>query len=210
MAGPWLIAGLGNPGPKYERTRHNAGFWFIERLAARHGLALKPEKKLHGRGVKAKLDGVDAVLLAPETFMNESGRSLRAATDFYRIGPEHMLIAYDDLDLPPGTARLKQGGGHGGHNGLRSAFSHLGTREFWRLRIGIGHPGLAEQVTPWVLGRATADEERAIVDAIDRALATMDDFLTGREGEAMKVLHARDRDLGEVRDSGPGTRDSKK
>ncbi|MGK7295246.1 MAG: aminoacyl-tRNA hydrolase [Candidatus Wenzhouxiangella sp. M2_3B_020] len=192
MPGPWLIAGLGNPGPKYDRTRHNAGFWFIERLAERHHVSLKPEKKLHGRAVKAKLDGVDAVLLAPETFMNDSGQALRAAVDFYRIDPGRVLAAYDDLDLQPGIARLKKGGGHGGHNGLRSAFSHLGTQEFWRLRIGIGHPGTAEQVTPWVLGRARPDEERAIVEAIERALDVMPEFLAGRDGEAMKVLHARE------------------
>ncbi|MDT8450941.1 MAG: aminoacyl-tRNA hydrolase [Wenzhouxiangellaceae bacterium] len=187
----WLIAGLGNPGSKYERTRHNAGFWFIDRLAERHRVALKTEKKMQGRAVRARIDGVSAVLLAPETFMNESGRSLRAACDFYRIDPARVLVVYDELDLPPGTARFKKGGGHGGHNGLRSIFSHLGTPEFWRLRIGIGHPGIAAAVTPWVLSRAGADDEAAIVGAIDRALDTMPDFLAGREGEAMKVLHAK-------------------
>ncbi len=192
MSARWLIAGLGNPGPRYDRTRHNAGFWFIERLAERVHAPLKAEKKLHGRAVKTRIDGSDAVLLAPETFMNHSGQALRAAVDFYRIDPGHVLVAYDDLDLPPGTVRLKQGGGHGGHNGLRSAFSHLGTPEFWRLRIGIGHPGLAEQVTPWVLGRASADDERAIVDAIERAVERLPDVLAGRPGEAMKELHARD------------------
>ena len=189
MASPWLIAGLGNPGPKYERTRHNAGFWFIERVAERHHLSLKGEKKLHGLAVKARLDGVDTVLLMPETFMNDSGRSLRAATDFYRIPADRVLVAYDDLDLQPGTAKLKMDGGHGGHNGLRSAFSHLGTPQFWRLRIGIGHPGLAAQVTPWVLGRASADDERAIVDSIERSLDVLPEFLAGRPGEAMKELH---------------------
>ncbi|MDT8438427.1 MAG: aminoacyl-tRNA hydrolase [Wenzhouxiangellaceae bacterium] len=191
MATPWLIAGLGNPGPKYERTRHNAGFWFVEALARRSGLMLKPERKLHGRAVKGRVCGVEAILLAPETFMNDSGRSLRAARDFYRIGMDRVLIAYDELDLPPGTARLKSGGGHGGHNGLRSIFAHLGTPEFWRLRIGIGHPGLAEQVTPWVLGRAGADDQQAIDNSIDKALDVMPDFLGDRSGEAMKVLHAR-------------------
>jgi PTH1 family peptidyl-tRNA hydrolase len=189
MASPWLIAGLGNPGSKYERTRHNAGFWLIERLAERHRLSLKHEKKLHGLAVKTRLDGEPAVLLMPETFMNDSGRSLRAATDFYRIPADRVLVGYDDLDLQPGIAKLKLGGGHGGHNGLRSAFSHLGTPEFWRLRIGIGHPGLAAQVTPWVLGRAPADDERAIVDSIERSLDVFPEFLSGRPGEAMKELH---------------------
>ncbi|NKI34103.1 aminoacyl-tRNA hydrolase [Wenzhouxiangella sp. XN79A] len=193
MDGLWLIAGLGNPGPKYDRTRHNAGFWFLDALLRRHGGELRNEKKLHGQALKTRIDGIDAVLLAPGTFMNESGQSIRAAADFYRIPADRVLIAHDELDLPPGTARLKQGGGHGGHNGLRSTFRHLGTQDFWRLRIGIGHPGLAEQVTPWVLGRAPADDENAIVESIDRSVAVLPDFLAGRAGEAMKTLHARGR-----------------
>ncbi|MFU8877202.1 MAG: aminoacyl-tRNA hydrolase, partial [Wenzhouxiangellaceae bacterium] len=186
----WLVAGLGNPGPKYERTRHNAGFWFIERLARRNGLDFRNDRKLKGRSAKGRVEGVEAVLLAPETFMNESGQSLRAAVDFYRIEPARVLVIYDELDLPPGTARLKQGGGHGGHNGLRSIFSHLGTPDFWRLRIGIGHPGQAHQVTPWVLGRASAEDQQAIESAVEKSLDVMPDFLAGRAGEAMKVLHA--------------------
>lgn len=191
MADLWLIAGLGNPGAKYDRTRHNAGFWFLARLAERGRLELRPEKKLHGRAVRAALDSADMLLLAPETFMNDSGRALRAAVDFYRVDPERVLVVYDELDLPPGTARFKRGGGHGGHNGLRSIFNHLGTPEFWRLRLGIGHPGHAAMVTPWVLGRPSAEDEVAIVDSIDRALAVLPDFLAGRQGEAMKTLHAR-------------------
>jgi len=210
VSGLWLIAGLGNPGPKYERTRHNAGFWFVERLAQAQGLALKPEKKLQGRAVKGRIHGCDAVLLAPETFMNESGRALRAARDFYRVEADRILVAYDDLDLAPGVARFKHGGGHGGHNGLRSLFAHLGGAEFWRLRIGIGHPGLAEAVTPWVLSRAGADDQRAIDAAIDRILQVMEDFLSDRPGEAMKVLHAKSRDMEKDRDPGPGNRDSGK
>ena len=191
MANLWLIAGLGNPGAKYERTRHNAGFWFLERLAERSRVQLRPEKKFHGRAARATIDRAEAVLLAPETFMNDSGRALRAAVDFYRIEPDHVLVVYDELDLAPGTARFKRGGGHGGHNGLRSIFSHLGTPEFWRLRLGIGHPGIAAMVTPWVLGRAGAEDEDAVVEAIDRSLGVLPDFLAGREGEAMQVLHAR-------------------
>lgn len=191
MNSPWLIAGLGNPGPKYDRTRHNAGFWFLDGLARRAGTDLKADRKLHGRSVRTRLDGIDVVLLEPDTFMNESGRSLRAAADFYRIPTDRVLVAHDELDLPPGTVRIKRGGGHGGHNGLRSTFSHLGSPEFWRLRIGIGHPGVAAQVTPWVLSRAPAADEQAIVDGIDRALGVMNDFLADRAGEAMKILHAR-------------------
>ena len=193
MDGLWLIAGLGNPGPKYDRTRHNAGFWFLDALLRRHGGDLRGEKKLRGRALKTRIDDTDVVLLAPETFMNESGQAIRAASDFYRIAIDRVLIAHDELDLAPGIARLKKGGGHGGHNGLRSTFSHLGTKDFWRLRIGIGHPGLAEQVTPWVLGRAPADDEQAIIESIDRAVRVLPDFLAGRAGEAMKTLHVRDR-----------------
>lgn len=191
MDGLWLIAGLGNPGPKYDRTRHNAGFWFLEAAIRRFGGELRPDKKLHGRALKTRIDGIDALMLAPETFMNESGQSLRAAVDFYRIAPDRVLVAHDELDLLPGTSRLKRGGGHGGHNGLRSTFRHLGTPEFWRLRIGIGHPGTADQVTPWVLGRAPAAEEGRIVDSIDRAVEVLPLFLSGQSGEAMKTLHAR-------------------
>ena len=199
-ATPWLIAGLGNPGPKYERTRHNAGFWFLEALARRHGIVPGPQKKLHGTGAKAAIDGHDVVLLMPGTWMNESGQSLRAAVDFFRLDPARTLVAYDDLDLPPGTVRLKKAGGHGGHNGLRSIHSHLGTPDYWRLRIGIGHPGVREAVTPWVLSRPGAEDERAILDAVDRAVRVIPEFLEGRDGEAMKALHTRE--------SEPGTRDS--
>jgi len=189
MSSPWLIAGLGNPGPKYERTRHNAGFWFVDELNRRNSLTLKDDRKLKGRAVKTRLDGVDVVVLAPETFMNESGQSLRAALDFYKVPIERVLVAYDDLDLPPGTVRLKKGGGHGGHNGLRSIFSHLGSPEFRRLRIGIGHPGLAEQVLPWVLGRARPDEEKAIREAIDSAADVIPQILAGQDNRAMTALH---------------------
>ena len=187
----WLIAGLGNPGSKYEQTRHNAGFWFVEELARTAGSALSPNKKFHGQAVKASWQGTDVILLTPDTFMNESGQSLRAAMDFYRIPASQVLVAHDELDLMPGIVRLKKGGGHGGHNGLRSSFSHLGTPDFWRLRIGIGHPGLASQVTPWVLSRAQLEDQRLIDDSIGRAVAVMPDFLNQRSGEAMKVLHAK-------------------
>ena len=191
MADLWLIAGLGNPGAKYEQTRHNAGFWFVETLARKAGVSLSANRKLHGRAAKTEWAGSHMVLLAPDTYMNESGQSLRAAVDFYRIPASQILVAHDELDLAPGVVRLKSNGGHGGHNGLRSSFSHLGIPEFWRLRIGIGHPGLASAVTPWVLSRAPADDQCRIEDAIDRAVAVMPDFLNQRSGEAMKVLHAK-------------------
>ena len=191
MADVWIIAGLGNPGTKYDQTRHNAGFWFVEALARKAGASLTANRKLHGRAVKTELDGYAALLLAPDTFMNESGQSLRAAMDFYRVPVSRILVAHDELDLSPGTVRLKKGGGHGGHNGLRSSFRHLGSPDFWRLRIGIGHPGMASQVTPWVLSRAQADDQRLIDDSIDRAMTVMPDFLNHRANDAMKVLHAK-------------------
>jgi PTH1 family peptidyl-tRNA hydrolase len=187
----WLIVGLGNPGSKYERTRHNAGFWFLDALDRKQSLGLKPNRKLHGEAAKTPFAGADCVFLRPDTFMNESGQSVRAAADYFDVAPERVVIAYDDLDLPPGTVKLKQGGGHGGHNGLRSTFSHLGSQDFWRLRIGIGHPGFKDAVTPWVLGRAPAEDEKAILAAVERAVDALPDLLRGRAGEAMKRLHTR-------------------
>jgi len=197
----WLIVGLGNPGAKYERTRHNAGFWFLDALDRKRPLGLKPNRKLHGEAAKALFAGVDCVFLRPDTFMNESGQAVRAAADYFGIDLEQTVVAYDDLDLPPGTVKLKQGGGHGGHNGLRSIFSHMGGQDFWRLRIGIGHPGIREAVTPWVLGRASAEDEKAILAAAERAVDALPDLLGGSPGEAMKRLHTRD--------PGPGTRDNR-
>jgi peptidyl-tRNA hydrolase, PTH1 family len=185
----WLIAGLGNPGQKYDRTRHNAGFWFLDALDRRQALNLKPNRKLHGEVAKVDFAGADCVFLRPDTFMNNSGQAIRAVADYYQVGPERVIVAYDDLDLPPGTVRLKQGGGHGGHNGLRSTFQHLGSQQFWRVRIGIGHPGVREAVTPWVLGRANAEDERAIEDAIVRATEVLPDLLAGRPDRAMQALH---------------------
>ncbi|MCH8479700.1 MAG: aminoacyl-tRNA hydrolase [Wenzhouxiangella sp.] len=189
MSARWLIAGLGNPGAKYDRTRHNAGFWLLDALDRRQPLNLKPNRKLHGAVSKEVLAGADCVFLKPDTFMNNSGQAIRAATDYYQIAPEHVVIAYDDLDLPPGVVRLKQGGGHGGHNGLRSTFQHLGSQGFWRLRIGIGHPGLKEAVTPWVLSRANAADAQAILASIDRAVAILPELLSGQPERAMQSLH---------------------
>ena len=189
MSERWLVAGLGNPGSQYERTRHNAGFWFIDALDRRHVSGLKKDKKFHGLSGRARPGGVEAVFLKPETYMNDSGRSVRAVADYFQIPLERVLVAYDDLDLPPGTARLKLGGGHGGHNGLRSLFSHLDGPGFWRLRIGIGHPGIREAVTPWVLSRAGSQDEAAILSAIDEAADVIPDLLKGRPERAMQALH---------------------
>ncbi|NDY96762.1 aminoacyl-tRNA hydrolase [Wenzhouxiangella limi] len=189
MSTRWLIVGLGNPGSKYSRTRHNAGFWFLDALDRRIGLALKTERKFHGDAGKTRLGAVDVVGLKPDTFMNDSGRAVRAVAAYFDIPIDRILVAYDDLDLPPGTVRLKLGGGHGGHNGLRSLFSHLGDPGFWRLRIGIGHPGVREAVTPWVLSRAGAEDERGMIEAIDRAIDIVPTLLRGETDRALQALH---------------------
>jgi PTH1 family peptidyl-tRNA hydrolase len=186
-----LIAGLGNPGARYEGTRHNAGFSFIEALARRWPLSWRQQKRLHCDEARLSIDGQEAIIIKPTTFMNESGQALRAVSDYYDVALADALVAYDDLDLPPGEVRLRWGGGHGGHNGLRSAFSHWGDQQFWRLRIGIGHPGLSEQVHHWVLSRAGRDDEAAIDGAIDRAVAVLPDWLAGQSERAQQALHTR-------------------
>jgi PTH1 family peptidyl-tRNA hydrolase len=185
-----LIAGLGNPGREYDKTRHNAGFWFLHAMAKQYPFALRAQKKLLGEADKVRIDGQEVVMLKPETFMNDSGQALRAAIDFYNIDVTNVLVAYDDLDLPPGQVRLRLGGGHGGHNGLKSAFAHLNGQNFWRLRIGIGHPGQREQVTPWVLGRPSRDDEQAIEAAIERSLPALALWLSGQTDQGMLKLHS--------------------
>jgi peptidyl-tRNA hydrolase, PTH1 family len=190
VAERWLIVGLGNPGSKYERTRHNAGFWFLDVLNRQQPLELKSNRKLFGEASRQRFASIDCVILKPDTFMNNSGQAIRAAADYFDVSPERVVVAYDDLDLPPGTVRLKLGGGHGGHNGLRSTFQHLGSQNFWRVRIGIGHPGVREAVTPWVLGRANAEDERAILDSIETAVKVLPDLLSGQPERAMQSLHS--------------------
>ncbi|QBB71587.1 aminoacyl-tRNA hydrolase [Pseudolysobacter antarcticus] len=189
MAGLRLIVGLGNPGTEYLRTRHNAGFWFIDALAQRLGARFGNDSKLHGETAKASLDGVPLWLFKPTTFMNKSGIAVASALRYYKIEPQEMLVAHDDLDLPPGTARIKFDGGHGGQNGLRDIFSHLGDGKFHRLRLGIGHPGHRDKVSPWVLGRPGAADENAIVDAIAAALDVLPLAVNGEFERAMKLLH---------------------
>lgn len=185
-----LIVGLGNPGTQYEQTRHNAGFWFVEAVARRHGGSFKSESKFHGEACKVLVDGNELWLLKPMTFMNKSGQAVAALARFYKIAPENILVAHDELDLPPGTVRLKQGGGHGGHNGLRDTIAQLGgSRDFQRLRIGIGHPGHSSQVTGYVLGKAPADEQRLMEEAIDDALDILPLALGGEMQKAMNQLH---------------------
>lgn len=189
MAQLRLLVGLGNPGAEHQRTRHNAGFWFIDALAQAHGARFGMESKLHGETAKITLDGQALWLLKPATYMNKSGIAVQSALRYWKIEPEEALVAHDDLDLPPGAARLKFDGGHGGQNGLRDIMAHLGHGGFHRLRLGIGHPGDRNRVTSWVLGRAGVDDENAILDAVGRSLDVLPLAVRGDFNEAMKKLH---------------------
>jgi PTH1 family peptidyl-tRNA hydrolase len=187
-----LIVGLGNPGTQYEQTRHNAGFWFVEAVARRHGGSFRSENKFHGEACKVRVEGEELWLLKPMTFMNKSGQAIAALARFYKIPPEAILVAHDELDLPPGEIRLKQGGGHGGHNGLRDTIAQLGnSKDFQRLRIGIGHPGHSSQVTGYVLGRAPSDEQIEMENAIERALDVLPLAIGGELQKAMNQLHSK-------------------
>lgn len=186
-----LIVGLGNPGPEYARTRHNAGFWWLDALALQTGARFGIDSKLQAESAKVSIGGEQVMLLRPMTFMNHSGRAVNAALRYWKIEPEHMLVAHDELDLPPGTARLKFDGGHGGQNGLRDIVAVLGHGRFHRLRLGIGHPGHKDKVTPWVLGRPGRDDEAALLRAIDDALAVLPLAVSGDINEAMKRLHTK-------------------
>ncbi len=183
------IAGLGNPGPEYRDTRHNAGFWFVDRLAGRRGWTFKPRPKLSGEECRERLGDTTLILFKPTTWMNHSGQAVRALLDWYKLAPADLIVVHDDLDLPPGTARLKEGGGHGGHNGLRDIDRHLGTQAYLRLRIGIGHPGDAALVTPYVLSRPPAGEQDMIEAAFERALDVLPLLAAGEVPRAMNELH---------------------
>jgi PTH1 family peptidyl-tRNA hydrolase len=185
-----LIAGLGNPGPEYDQTRHNAGFWFVDELARRHGGQFRRESKFAGEVCRILIGGQDLWLLKPQTFMNRSGQSLKLMTSFYKVELGEVLVAHDEIDLPPGTTRLKRGGGHGGHNGLRDIMAQLG-KDFWRLRIGVGHPGSKEQVVNYVLGRPSRDEDTLIRQDIDAAADLLDRIVGGDIQKAMNQLHSR-------------------
>ena len=189
MAGLRLIVGLGNPGPEHARTRHNAGFWFVDALAAQAGARFGLESKLFGETAKVEIAGQNIWLLKPATFMNLSGKSVAAALRYWKIEPEEALLAHDELDLPPGVARLKFDGGHGGQNGLRDTMRLLGHGKFHRLRIGIGHPGHKDKVTPWVLGKPGRDDEAGILRAIDDALGVLPLAVSGNFPDAMTRLH---------------------
>ncbi|RBW50529.1 aminoacyl-tRNA hydrolase [Marinobacter sp. F3R11] len=185
-----MVVGLGNPGPDYENTRHNAGALFVEALARDAGQSLRPEKKYHGHYARIQWQGLDLHLLNPGTFMNRSGLSVKALADFFKIPPGQILIAHDELDLPPGTAKFKKGGGHGGHNGLRDTIAHLGTNEFQRLRIGIGHPGDSRKVTGYVLGRLGKRETEDLNAVFDEIMRVLPEAASGKLAAAMNHLHS--------------------
>jgi PTH1 family peptidyl-tRNA hydrolase len=186
-----VIVGLGNPGSKYTETRHNAGFWFIEEVVRKYSATFRLEKKFHGEVAKISLEGKDIWLLKPETFMNRSGLAVQSLLSFYRITAEQLLVAHDEIDLPPGTIKLKTGGGHGGHNGLRDIISQLGSKEFHRLRIGVGHPGSKDQVVDYVLRNASRDDRISIDRDIDDAVAVLPDLASGAFEQAMQKLHSK-------------------
>lgn len=186
-----LIVGLGNPGPEYELTRHNAGALFIERLADKHNVSLRMESKFFGLTGRLSLQGEDVRLLIPTTFMNRSGQAVAALAGFYRIAPDEILVAHDELDLPPGVVKFKQGGGTGGHNGLKDILARLGNENtFYRLRLGIGHPGHSSQVTGFVLGRAPKAEQDALDACIDEAIGELPGIIKGDWTKVMQRLHS--------------------
>ena len=190
MAAIQFIVGLGNPGPQYEKTRHNVGFWFVEQLASSKGAAFRHEAKFHGELCRLTLHGNDILLLKPQTYMNRSGQAVGAIAQFYKIPPEAIMVVHDELDISPGEGRLKQGGGHGGHNGLRDIIAQLGSREFARLRLGIGHPGTSRDVSDYVLGKPSPDDAIAIKQACDDAQHQLANILDGELQKAMNHLHS--------------------
>ena len=184
-----LFVGLGNPGPEYEATRHNAGFWWIDAVARTLGVTLAAERGFHGLVARANVQGRAIWLLEPQTFMNLSGQAVAALARFYKIAPPEILVAHDELDLPAGQAKLKQGGGHAGHNGLRDIHAKLGSADYWRLRLGIGHPGQKAEVLGWVLRKPPLDERIALDQAIDRGIKAFPDLVAGEMARATLVIH---------------------
>lgn len=186
-----LIVGLGNPGPQYSQTRHNAGVWYVEELARAYSISLSLDTKFFGHIGRGLINGNDCRLLIPNTFMNLSGKSAGAVATFYKILPDEILVAHDELDIDVGTVKLKQSGGHGGHNGLRDIIKSLANnRDFYRLRIGIGHPGDKNKVHNYVLGKAPAIEQRAMDESIDEAIRHTPNIIKGDHSTVMQSMHA--------------------
>jgi PTH1 family peptidyl-tRNA hydrolase len=185
-----LIAGLGNPGSQYDKTRHNAGFWFVDELARRYSGKFAVEKRFSGEVCKLQVGPQTVWLIKPMTFMNRSGLAVKQLAQFYQIPVEQILVAHDELDIDAGDARLKQAGGHGGHNGLRDCHAHLGA-DYWRLRLGVGHPGDRNKVVDYVLSRPSSDDEIVISRAIDKAAERIALILQGEMQKAMNALHTK-------------------
>lgn len=184
-----LIVGLGNPGVKYERTRHNAGFWFVDELLRRYGGELREESRFRGIVGRVGIDGYDCRLLEPTTYMNHSGDAIGALANYFKIPPQAILVAHDELDLPPGTVRIKRGGGHGGHKGLRHTQAALGTADFARMRIGVGHPGHRDEVVPYVLAQPDITDRRRLEVAIEEAAQVVPWLMGGEWDRACRQLH---------------------
>ena len=184
-----LFVGLGNPGTKYDDTRHNAGFWLIDQMARQLGANLQNDKSFHGLMARVTIDGQHRWLLQPQTFMNLSGKSVSALAGFFKIQPEEILVIHDELDIVPGQAKLKLGGSHAGHNGLRDIHAQLGTANYWRLRLGVGHPGVKSEVSNWVLAKPSLDHRIAIDQTIDRSLKALPELFKGDMTKAMMLIH---------------------
>jgi peptidyl-tRNA hydrolase, PTH1 family len=186
-----LLVGLGNPGPEYEATRHNAGFWWIDAVASKLRASLAPDRTYHGLVTRVNLPGREPLwLLEPMTFMNGSGKSVAALARFFKIAPGEILVVHDELDLQPGQVKLKLGGSAAGHNGLKDIHAQLGSPDFWRLRLGIGHPGVKAEVVNYVLKKPSPEHREAIHKAIDRSLESLDSVLAGQMERAMMAVHA--------------------
>lgn len=184
-----LFVGLGNPGPEYEFTRHNAGFWWIDAMAGVLKTSLAMDKSYHGQVGRASINGQPVWLLKPQTFMNLSGKSVAALARFFKIEPKEILVAHDELDIAPGDAKLKLGGSHAGHNGLRDVHAQLGTADYWRLKLGVGHPGIKSEVIHWVLKKPSLDHRIAIDQSIARALTALPHIIAGEMDKATMLVH---------------------
>jgi len=186
-----LLVGLGNPGPEYEATRHNAGFWWIDEVARKLKASLAPERNYHGLVARVNRPEGPIWLLEPMTFMNLSGKSVAALARFFKIAPQEILVAHDELDLMPGQVKMKLGGGHAGHNGLKDIHAQLGSADYWRLRLGIGHPGVKAEVINYVLRKPPLEHREGIEKAIDQSLGALDLILAGDMERAMMKVHAK-------------------
>ena len=186
-----LLVGLGNPGAEYEATRHNAGFWFIDEVARQLKVSLAPERSYFGLAARANTSSGPVWLLEPMTYMNLSGKSVAALARFFKIAPEEILVAHDELDLLPGQVKLKLGGSHAGHNGLKDIHAQLGSPDYWRLRLGIGHPGVKAEVVNYVLKKPSAEHREAIDKSITQSLSALDLLLSGEMEKAMMKIHAK-------------------